>query len=499
MKRPSFALFAWSVLLLAVRLFASKTIGYGDSEALYASYSMHPAPAFLDHPGLIGLFARTIGNGDVPSPSAAHFVTALMVTIFPWIVFAAARTMGSSREGAFACALAVAVTPEIGVGLFAMTPDLLLALTWAFALGLAARGLTEKPSSMVAAASFVAAGLMAGVGASAKVSGLLLLLALAWTYASRPARAHAKTIWPWAGLLIGAIIFAPIVLFEARTGWPMLHHRFVDTQAGSGSSFANLGKVLGGQLLYLSPLLAVIAVVIAIDLVRRRNDDAIAGLLFRTTALPLVFLIPFCLWSRVAEPHWLAPPLLALPLHFARRYESAAEDGSLFRKRPRFSAIAMGLAIALTLAVHAWVLVPNSTRILPAKVDPKYDISNELYGWSDAISSIREVVSEEGGRGEIVVVGPHWVICAQLHAGLGSGVRVGCASPIRDDFDTWEPRSRWQNADKVLFVTDNRFEVDAHAILPNHNVARRSRITVLRGGRISRSFTVTLMESRARS
>ncbi|WP_394829556.1 ArnT family glycosyltransferase [Pendulispora albinea] len=499
MNRQRYGLFAWSILLLAVRLFASRTVGYGDSEALYASYALHPAPAFLDHPGLIGLFAQTIGNGSAPAASTAHFVTALMATLFPWMIFAAARTMGASSDGCLVAALAVAVTPEISVGLFAMTPDLLLAFTWVFALGIAARALTEKPSSAAAAASFVGAGLIAGVGACAKVSGLLLLAALAWTYASRAARAHAKTIWPWAGLVIGAVAFVPVVLFEARTGWPMLHHRLVETQAGSGPSLANVGKVLGGQLLYVSPLLAVLAAVAFVDLVRHRHDDVLAGLLFRSAALPLAFLVPFCLWSRVAEPHWLAPPLLALPLHFARRYEDAGQDGALFRKFPRFSAAAVGLGALLTVGAHAWVLVPNATRLLPAKSDPKYDISNELYGWSDATRAIREIVGEESMRGEIVAAGPHWVICAQMHAALGPQVRVGCATPIRDDFDTWEPRARWQSADKVLFVTDNRFDPDLRAILPNHSVARRSRVTVLRDGRIARTFIVTLLESRARS
>ena len=28
--------------------------GFGDSEALYACYALHPQPAYLDHPALIG-------------------------------------------------------------------------------------------------------------------------------------------------------------------------------------------------------------------------------------------------------------------------------------------------------------------------------------------------------------------------------------------------------------------------------------------------------------
>src|SRR6185503_15989138 len=47
-----------SVVLLAVRLAAARVVGFGDSEALYACYALHPQPAYLDHPGLVGLFAR---------------------------------------------------------------------------------------------------------------------------------------------------------------------------------------------------------------------------------------------------------------------------------------------------------------------------------------------------------------------------------------------------------------------------------------------------------
>ena len=73
MTRPALrgALLA-SVLLLAVRLYAAGELGFGDSEALYASYALYPQPVYLDHPGLIGLLARLIGGGGAPSPSAAH-------------------------------------------------------------------------------------------------------------------------------------------------------------------------------------------------------------------------------------------------------------------------------------------------------------------------------------------------------------------------------------------------------------------------------------------
>src|SRR5882672_471464 len=115
---PRFALIAFTILAFSIRIIAAKAIGFGDSEALYASYALHPAPAYLDHPGLIGLFARAVGEGQVPTPGSAHIITALMATVFPWLVYAAASTMGASRDGALVGALAAAVAPEIAVGLF---------------------------------------------------------------------------------------------------------------------------------------------------------------------------------------------------------------------------------------------------------------------------------------------------------------------------------------------------------------------------------------------
>ena len=52
-----------TVLLSAVRVTAADRLGFGDSEALYASYAFYPQAVYLDHPGLIGLFARAIGDG----------------------------------------------------------------------------------------------------------------------------------------------------------------------------------------------------------------------------------------------------------------------------------------------------------------------------------------------------------------------------------------------------------------------------------------------------
>jgi uncharacterized membrane protein len=506
-RAPYIALLGVSVAMLAVRLYAVSIVGFGDSEALYASWAAHPQPAFLDHPGLIAIVARAIGEGAIPTPLRAHAVTSLVATIVPWLVFWSARALGTARGRAALAALIVAVVPETAVGLYGFTPDLLLAPAWLGVLALAGVGLRAVPSSNRSVAAFLGAGLLAGIASAAKVSGLLLFVALAATYASlafmkeletragERAKKASRTLWPWAGLAAGIVVVLPIAYYEAKTGWPMLQHRFIDTQHGAGLALRNLGMLFGGQLLYLSPVFAVLAVLAARDLIRHRGDDAISRLLFLSFAIPIVPLIGLCLWSPVAEPHWIAPALLALVLHVARR---AAPPAIASR---RIVIVATSIAALLTVGTHAWVLSPSSGKLLPASVDPKVDIANELYGWPMAIKAIKEQMASTGtpfdpqGR-ETVVVGPHWTICGQLAAGL-PGIRVGCTTPVRDDFDTWLPRAEWRNAEHVLFVTDSRFPGDGADKLPDHVRTAQTRIRVIRGGRTARIFELYLYERRA--
>ncbi len=489
-----------SIALLAVRLYASGHIGFGDSEALYACYALHPQPAYLDHPGLIGLVARAIAGGTSLTPGAAHHVTALLATLLPWLVVLAARLAGAAWRGGLVAGLAVAAAPEVSVGLFAMTPDLPLAFAWVGALGLAAAGLRAPASSGRAAAALLFAGTLAGVACAAKVSGVLLAITLVAAYLTRPARAHARTPWPWAGLILGALVVSPIALYEARRGFPLLRHRLVDTQTGAGVSFRNLGALLGGQLFYVSPLLLVLAAIVALALVRARRDgNAETSLLYFAFALPFAPLFTLCLWSRVAEPHWLAPALLVLPLFAARRMGSPSPGAPpLASRKLTVSAIVTGLA--LTAIAHAWVLVPASVRLLPASADPALDIATELVGWPTAIDVVRAIVDETriADPDDVpVVVGPFYTVCAQLHAGLDRDIPVGCDDDLRDDFDDWLPRAEWRQAETLVFVTDNRFPVDLDARFPHRFTARTWTIPIARDARIVRTFRVALLLPRA--
>jgi hypothetical protein len=484
-RRPLIGALAASAVLLAVRLYAAHRVGFGDAEALYACYAIHPQPVYVDHPGLIGVLARLIGGGSAPSPLAAHRVTALLATAAPWMAALAARAAGASPSGCAVAALSLMLAPEISVGLFGMTPDLLLIVLWYASLGASLWAITAQPGSTRALGGALVSGVTAGLACDAKVSGALLVAGLVIAWASRPARAHLRTVAPWASLAVALVMVLPVVEGEISAGFPMLRHRLVDTQKGAGPSLRNLGALVGGQLVYVTPPLLAAAFFVARDLHRRRDDDAASRLLWSVSVanLPLVLL---CAISRVAEPHWVAPLYLALPIHLARR---AGHQPLIGPRVARSSVVVGGVAVALA---HAWVLVPLGPRVLGERYVPRYDLANDLFAWTAVLPTVRRalVESSDSNHPAAFVVGPHWTVCAQLHAALPRHVLVGCHAETPDDFARWLPPSIWQRAPVLLYVTDDRFEGR-----PDELRDRRAdfvwQAEAKRGGRVVRRMTIT--------
>jgi hypothetical protein len=484
-RLPLIGALAASVALLAVRLYAAHRIGFGDAEALYACYARHPQPVYVDHPGLIGLFARLVGGGSSPSPLAAHRVTTILATLAPWVAALAARAAGASGRAAAIAALALMLTPEISVGLFGMTPDLLLILLWYASLGASLSAIRAEPGSLRALGGALTSGLFAGLACDAKVSGALLLIGLAFAWASRQARAHLRTIAPWAALAVAWLVLLPVVEGEVSSGFSMLRHRLIETQKGAGPSLRNLGALIGGQLLYVTPPLLAGALLVGRDLHRRRDDDVTSRLLWSVTVATLPLLVLCCI-SRVAEPHWIAPLYLALPIHLAHR----AHHGPLIGAGLARSSVAVGgFAVALA---HIWVLFPVGPRLLGARYVARYDLANDLFAWEVALPTVRRALIESTAPDDAVafVIGPHWTICAQLHAALPKRVLVGCHAEISDDFARWLPPAVWRRAPVLLYVTDDRFD-SLPEELRDRRVDSSWHAEVRRGGAVVRRITIT--------
>ena len=479
-----------SMLLFGLRFHLASQVGFGDAEALYACYALHPQPAYLDHPGLVGIVARFIGDGGPPTPLLAHRFTAIAATLVPWLGFLAARAAGAPPAKALRTFFALALLPEMSIGLFALTPDLPLAALWLVALGSAALGLRSEPGSREALGGTVLAGFAAALAIHAKVSGGLLLAAIAAGFASKAGRAHLRTAAPWCGLGVALVIVFPLVAWERREGWPLVGHRLVATQARSGFSLRNLGALAGGQLLYVTPpfLLGAWRVLRALPRRSDKTDNTTDRLLFLATVIPGTALVLLCLWSRVAEPHWVAPAYLALAIGASR-----FDTGGL-----RFDRICLAAGLVAIGAAFVLVTTPLIPQLSGPGYVPRYDLVNDLYAWKSAIPLVEdELLAAEAQSQRAVVVGPHWTVCAQVHAALGAKVAVGCQTPTGDDFSRWLPKKEWSKSPTVLFVTDDRFAAEPATTFPDRDVVSVRSVHVYRGGRAVRTIRVARLDKRA--
>lgn len=147
--------------------------------------------------------------------------------------------------------------------------------------------------------------------------------------------------------------------------------------------------------------------------------------------------------------------------------------------------------------------MPSALRLAPASYDARLNLSNELQGWPEAVAAVREEAAEVRSATRdapepinLAVAGPHWVICAQLEAALRGELPVGCNTPVADDFDDWWPRTRWGEADVILWVSDGRF---GPPLLPGYVRIRRREVGVERAGRLVRLFTISILARRAQA
>jgi Dolichyl-phosphate-mannose-protein mannosyltransferase len=479
------ALVVLTLSLLPLRIYAALRLGYGDAEALYACYALHPQAAYRDHPGLIGLLGRALSDTSAPAPFRLHVTTALALTALPFVASACARACGARPERAPIAGLALVAAPEISVGLFGWTPDLPLAFAWLAALGLGGRLLRQGPDAPRTTAPFVGLGLAFGLASASKASGALLPLAFALTFASPPNRAFWRRPGPWLALAVCLLIVSPIIAHEIAQGFPMLHHRFVDTQARAGLSLRNLGAFVGGQLGYVSPPLLAGALLAARSLRTRAPRDPIDGWLYHATLVPALALGALCLWSRVAEPHWFAPALLALPIAEARAPSTTR----------RLARAALGVGLALSLFVHAWVLTDLAPRLLGRLYVARYDLANDMLSWPRALPPLRRVLTRwrYDELSPPAVLTPHWTLAAQIYAGVGPDAAVGTLGGGPDDFRDWLPPEAWQGRPWVVWVNDDRRSPTRPAPLDAWTTLEEHAVVIERGGRPARRVVLEVL------
>jgi len=455
-------------ILTLDRLVVSSLFGPGDAEALYWTYGRHLQAAYLDHPPLTGWLLALSNAVLGPTPLGIRIVPILLFDVTVIAAHLLGSAMWKDPEAGWWSALAVSLSPASLIGGVAAAPDAPLAAFWLLSALFLWKSI-ERPDSGLLYPALT--GISIGLAILSKHTGACLalgalVLAVRVGYHRRPGFHVA--------LVLALLTAAPVVLWNMDHDWIQLRHRLFWTQGGAGFSMRNLGALVGGQALYMGPALILYFGVLA-KVARPPTIDYSFIFWLSVPTLGITYLL--CLWSRVAEPHWPFAGYLVL----------AIGAGGLLKPLTagmrRIWRVSMGYAFGAYLLAHIFILFPVLPCLLPAnRYEPRYDLTNELYGWPEAAEQIRRM-AKPGEK----VAAAHYTLCSQLTFALSrkNDPQVVCASPEIDDFDLWGLAPR--KGDPLIFVTDNRFP-DLPQVLRTNRAEKVSSLEITRGGRWVRRF-----------
>lgn len=363
-------------------------------EAYYWNYAQHPALSYLDHPPMVAwlIGAGTALAGDTELGVRLGAIACWGVTaLFGYLT--ARRLFGKSA--AFRSVLLVTVLPVFFLCGLYMTPDSPLIACWAGSVYFLSRALLAER-----ARAWWGVGICLGLGMLSKYTIALLGPAvLVFLLVDRRSRRWLVRPGPYGAALLAAVLFTPVIVWNARHGWASFLFQSVRRLQETPQS--GLLVLAESALLLLTPVGLVAAVVALIPRLRKEPSsvetagaapclvEAARCRLFAAVLalVPLAVLVVFSL-RHVPKLNWAGPLWLSVvPLMASDMVAGpgCAESGLLRRLRRWW-----GPTILVTLLLFGFAL-HYVTLGLPGIPYPR---NFKPVGWRDLGQRIEAVARE---------------------------------------------------------------------------------------------------------
>lgn len=369
--------------LTVVRLVVAGRAGLLFDEPYYWLWSKHLAAGYYDHPPMVALWIRagTALLGD--SVLGIRILFLANVIAASLAVYAMGRVLFDTRTGERA-ALWTNVAPLLGIAGMMATPDGPSVLFWT---------LTVLAYVMVVKTErglwWLAVGVLAGLGAASKYTNLFLGPGILLSLVIDPRlRRWFASLWLWAGGAVAALVFLPVILWNAEHDWASFRFQF-GRVAETAFNPLDLATLIVTQPLIFNPLAAVFLVV-AVRLWMRREAPYAReiGLLF-ATAIPAIAFILFQATHGAVLQHWLAPVFPTLTLA-AVAAATTIPDNAKYLRRVRADVVPFALVAALV--VFVYVTTP-ADRWFPGK-----DPIDSMRGWPEYAEGVEALREKAGAR-----------------------------------------------------------------------------------------------------
>jgi hypothetical protein len=508
-EQASYRLLAvtWVAFATIIRFASVARLPLANGEAYYATWSRFLDWSYYDHPPLMAWMVRATTMLGASS-GGIRLGPVLCAGAFGLLFYRLAERFFGPRAAFFSLILVTAI-PVFLISSFVLNPEAPLAPLWVGYL-LVLEGMRERDESYRP----LLAGLLLGAAFLAKYTAVLLVpTTFIYLAASAPSRRWLRRPSLYAGGAIGGGGVS-LVLFCDAHGWPTLQLHFVergsvgvpvagentinhlmeDASTPGTSALQNVARLLVGQFLSYSPLLAPILLVALVRIARNaRRDDR--DLFLASFSWPaLLLLLAAMLRLRDAEQHWTMVAFIPAAIA-AGRYADEAWSSTRRVSRLAVSGVALSF-FAFALGVvhfHSNAIV----ALMPARYDARADMANEMTSWEPVRASIGRAVRaakngkrDEGDNAPVVLASNHYALCGKLLMEMDDVPNVYCPTSRRSAFDFFERRDPPRDATVVVLTDDIHTELPAG--LESRTCALSDEVDVDRAGRqVARYFVHT--------
>lgn len=299
----------YSLIIIAVTLLVKLLcIGSNDllvEEAYYWNYSAHLDIGYLDHPPMVALLIKIFTSIFGTNEFGVRIASILCWAGAALFSFKLTQLI-KNGAGIFAIML-LSILPFFFLHSLVITPDIPLIVCWSAALYYLYRALILNIST-----SWYVAGIWLGLGMLSKYTIVLLGPAtLIYLILVPEARAWFSRKEPYVCLLITALMFTPVIYWNATHEW--VSFAFQSTRRlNEASSFA-FHQLIGLFVVFLTPM-----GVLGFWALFRNNTPEKSLLDVKTSRfLQIYTLVPLAVFSIFSFSHdikfnWIGPSLLAI-------------------------------------------------------------------------------------------------------------------------------------------------------------------------------------------
>ncbi len=436
-----------------LRIVLAAVLPLTPQEAYYWLWSRHLAWSYFDHPPLAS-YSIALTTAVLGSTAFGIKMAAVAWSVGLNIVWARLLVdMGSGTRTVWWTLLALNLVGIIAAYGIVIAPDSPLLFAWGATLWAVWRATVTGAGRW-----WYVAGIFLGLGLLAKYSAMLLVGVVGLFLLLSPRhRAWLARPEPYLGVVLAAILFTPVIVWNAQHDWASFAFQTTQRAAGMGRWKPQYFlQMLGTQIVVVTPYLLAIALAAWLRGLRGWRavlvDDRQLLLLVAAT-VPLVVFSLASLRSMV-KPNWLAPayaPLIVL-----------AVEARLTGAAPR--AFRIGLATSAVLLLAAVIAM--------AWPDARLGAANTWSGWPEAARRIDKIQRDLSAGGK-----PSFVFSTNYkNSALLAFHQAGHPRTYAQDiygeralqFDFWPPDGSLAGATGILAIDDRRDQSAPPPALASH-------------------------------